>query len=106
MRVLLFTVDEQLLQKAPGCDFSNIAPGSSGHLSAKFEFAPGAWDGCVKVASFWCNGEEYPAALQDDACIIPAQALTGDKFKVSVLGGRPDGYQITTNRVTVRQEVW
>lgn len=106
MRFLEFKADKQLLQKSEGCDFSNLAPGSSGLLAAKFEFSPEEWDDCIKVASFSHNGCEHATLLEDDWCIIPAEALTGDKFQVSVMGGRTDGYRITTNKVTVRQGVW
>lgn len=108
MRQLEFTANRQLLSKKAGCDFSNIVPGSSGLLEAKFEFTPAEdWDKCLKAASFWVGDKEYGARLdENNTCIIPAEALTEDKFKVSVLGLRADGYRITTNKVTVRQEVW
>lgn len=32
MRVLKFCIDEQKISKMPGCDFSNIARGSSDYL--------------------------------------------------------------------------
>ena len=103
MRTLEFNVDEQLIQKAPGCDFSNIAPGTSGYLVAKFTFSS-AWAGCVKAASFWHNGTEHGVLLTNDTCTIPAAALVGSKFEVSVSGARSGGYRITSTKTIVRQE--
>ena len=104
MRVLEFKADRQLLQKDPACDFSNIAPGTSGYLTAHFNFSPNEWRDCVKAASFWYNGKEYAVLLTDDACIIPPEVLVGRKFEVSVSGVRATGYRITTTRTTVKQE--
>lgn len=103
MRTLEFHADGQLLRKAPGCDFSNIVPGSVGYLTAHFTFSA-EWDGCVKAASFWADGEEHATMLTKDACTIPAAALVGRKFEVSVSGVGPNGYYIPTGHVTVRQE--
>lgn len=104
MRVLEFKADKQLLQKDPACDFSNIAPGSSGYLIAKFTFSSNEWRDCAKAASFWYNGKEYAVLLKNDACVIPAEALVGRKFEVSVSGSRWSGHRITSTRTTVRQE--
>lgn len=104
MRVLEFKAEKQLLQKDPACDFSNIAPGTSGYLIAKFSFSPNEWRGCVKAASFWYNGVEHAVLLKNDACVIPAEALVGRKFEVSVSGARAGGYRITSTRTTVKQE--
>ena len=104
MRVLEFVADKQLLQKDPACDFSNIAPGTSGYLAAHFKFSADEWRDCVKVASFLHNGIEHAALPEKDACIIPADALAGRKFEVYVTGARPGGYRITSTRTTVKQE--
>lgn len=104
MRVLEFIADKQLLQKDPACDFSNIAPGTSGYLTAKFSFSQNEWSGCIKAASFWHNGKEYAVLLENDACVIPPEVLAGRKFEVSVSGARSNGYRITSTRTTVRQE--
>ena len=104
MRVLKFVTDKQLLKKDPDCDFSNIAPGTSGYLAAHFKFSDKEWRECVKVASFLHNGKEHAVLLEKDACTIPADALAGRKFEVYVIGARPDGYRITSTRTTVKQE--
>lgn len=107
MRELNFRVDDQLLRKQPGCDFSKIVAGSVGYLKAKFYFSGNAWDDCVKVASFWNEGQAYNVRLdENDSCDIHPEALTGKEFGVSVTGGRPDGYRITTNNFKVKQEVY
>ena len=104
MRTLEFVVDGQVIRKDPGCDFSNIVPGSSGYLEAKFKFS-NEWDGCVKAASFWHDGTEYATGLnKDDACTIPAAALVGRKFEVSVTGAKAGGFKIPTGKATVKQE--
>ena len=102
-RVLEFLADKQILQKAPGCDFSNIVPGTRGYLAAHFTFSD-EWADCVKAASFWADGFEHAVLLSDDACTIPDAALVSSKFEVSVSGARPDGFYITTARTTVKQE--
>ena len=105
-RVLEFVAEKQLLQKKNGCDFSNIAPGTSGYLAAKFTFSD-EWAGCRKAASFWYNGKEHGVLLDDhDSCEIPPEALPGGKFEVSVIGVSEDGYRITSTRTTVYQEVY
>ena len=102
-RKLKFIVTGQVIQKDPTCDFSNIVPGSSGYLTAHFTFSA-EWEGCVKAASFWAAGDEHAELLTDDACTIPAAALVGRKFEVSVTGAGPGSYYIPTGRATVRQE--
>lgn len=103
MRTLEFEADKQLLRKAPGCEFSNIAPGTSGYLEAHFTFSE-EWRGCKMAASFWHAGKEHAVMLENGACVIPAEALEGHKFQVSVSGARPDGYRITSTKTTVKQE--
>lgn len=106
-RVLEFVVDKQRLTKKKDCDFSNIVAGSVGYLRAKFYFSD-EWKNCKKVGSFaLSDSEEFPVLLDNkDSCLIPKQALTGDKFFVSVLGGNPKtSYRIKTTKVKVKQEV-
>lgn len=104
-RVLEFEVKRQRIVKKSDCDFSGIVAGTAGYLKAKFYFSPDDWGGCRKAASFWNDGQEYAKLLDDnDMCVIPGEALTNRKFKVSVTGKKV-GYQIVTNKATVRQEV-
>ena len=104
MRTLEFVVESQLLKKKTDCDFSNIVAGSVGYLKAQFYFSY-EWDDCKKAASFWADGNEYPVLLDSkDTCVIPPQALTGERFLVSVTGMKSD-YKIKSTKTKVRQEV-
>lgn len=104
MRELKFIVTGQSIQKDPSCDFSCLVPGSKGYLKAVFMFGE-EWRGCAKIAEFrkYAGSEPSPERLVNDACIIPEQALTGDKFYVNVIGIKP-GYRIKTNKLGVRQD--
>lgn len=105
MRTLEFNVNKQRLTKKSECDFSGIVAGSKNYLEAKFYFSP-EWDECSrKVASFWNGDEEHAAFLNaDNTCVIPHEALTSNKFSVSVIGVN-SSYRIGTNRSKVNQEV-
>ena len=104
-RLLEFEVNKQRLTKKRGCDFSNIVAGTVGYLKAKFYFSQSEWSGCRKAASFWVADTEYAALLdEDDTCVIPSEALVGDRFYVSITGKKAD-YRILTNRAKVKQEV-
>lgn len=104
-RVLEFTVDKQRITRKKGCDFSHIVAGSVGYLKAKFYFTSSEWKGCKKAASFWLNDEESAVLLnKSNTCLIPSNALVGEKFQVSVTGIR-DGMTFETNKTKVKQEV-
>lgn len=104
-RVLEFTVDKQRIIRNRDCDFSHIVAGSVGYLKAKFYFTSSEWKGCKKAASFWLNDKESAVLLsRSDTCLIPTEALVGEKFEVSVTGMK-DTFRITTNRTKVKQEV-
>lgn len=107
MRILEFEVTKQRLKKKTTCDFSGLVAGSIGYLKAKFYFSKEDWDSCSqKVARFWIDDNEHAEFLnEDNSCEIPPEVLTGDKFKVSVLGVA-SGYSIETNKISVRQEVY
>lgn len=103
MRLLKFNVNAQQIQKDPTCDFNNIVAGTEGYLRAQFTFSP-EWRDCVIVASFWRGTKEHAKVIQNGACDIPTEVLTGPTFRVSVIGQRGD-YRITTNKTLIRQEV-
>ena len=104
-RILEFDVVRQRITKLRSCDFTNIVAGSNGYLRAKFYFSQSEWNDCRKAASFWLDSEEHAVLLDEtDTCLIPAEVLAGNMFKVSVTGVRP-GYKITTNKTKVKQEV-
>lgn len=103
MRLLKFNVNAQIIQKDPGCNFEHIVAGTRDYLVAQFTFSP-EWQDCILVASFWRGEHEHAALIQDGQCVIPADALVGRTFRVSVTGQRGD-CRITTNSIPVRQEV-
>ena len=106
MRVLRFIVDGQIIAQDPTCNFSGLIPGTKGYLQAEFSFSSD-WNNCVKVAAFYSPmGREYePQVLKDGkTCIIPAEALEKQTFKMKVIGRRGDDFEITTNKVTVSQD--
>lgn len=101
MRVLDFIITGQKLRRDPLCDFSGLAAGSRGYLFARFRFSAN-WVSCKKVAVFVCKGKEYPAALKNNMCEIPAEALAGQIVKVYVVGRKP-GVELTTDEAAFRQ---
>lgn len=101
MRELKFIVSGQTIQKDPACDFTGIARGTKGYLSARFEF-DSEWNGCRKAAVFKKYNHDYPVPLINGTCKIPEESAAWDSFFVSVVGEK-DGYRITTNRVEVEQ---
>ena len=119
MRILQFDVKQQRIMKKVGCDFSGLRAGSVNYLKAKFYFTR-EWKRCnTKVASFWIETKtdegiilkEHAEFLNpDNTCVIPPEALVGDKFYVSVIGvdstSNPlEPYRIGTNKSKVRQGV-
>lgn len=104
MRTLKFKVDGLSIQRDPECDFSGLVPGTEGYLQAEFSFSP-AWDDCVKVASFTSIfGKEYePQVLIENSCLIPAEALARESFKIRVLGKSPST-KLVTNKILVKQD--
>lgn len=105
MRTLRFIVNEQIITQDPNCDFNGLVPGTSGYLQAEFIFSS-EWNGCSKVAGFYSQmGKEYPPQVLTDGktCMIPAEALERNIFKVQVMG-KKEGLRLTTNKVEVCQK--
>lgn len=102
MRELVFTVNQQKLEKDSTCDFSGIVKGTKGYLTARFKF-DSSWDGYGKVAVFKKLLDEYPVILKNNRCTIPEKALDFDSFSVSVIGQKSGG-RLTTNALRVEQE--
>lgn len=100
MRTLEYEVTGQQIK--PVGDHSGIVSGSIGYLKAQFKFSE-EWDDCVKVASFFYDGDEYAKKLdEENSCEIPPEALKGLYFEVSV-EGRKLGYRIPSRRIKERQ---
>lgn len=104
-RILEFDIDKQRLTRKRDCDFSGLVAGSVGYLKVKFNFSA-EWDGCAKVVDFKTAEEKpYPVKLdEDNTCKVPPEVLKGDRFYVSVIGGKRD-YRIRTNTIRVKQEL-
>lgn len=100
MRVLKFSVNEQKLVYHKD---KPIIIGSKGYLKAAFDLSD-EWDGLRVAAQFFdARGNEFAVLLQDSQCMVP-DAVTQDYFfKVSLIGVGP--YVLTTNKVTIRQEM-
>ena len=104
MRLLKFKVNGQRIIKDPECDFGNIVAGTEGYLYAEFSFSK-EWNGCKNIARFIRGGKEHAFILDGtNTCKIPSEVLTGRTFKVGILGCK-EGYRITTNDLTIHQEV-
>lgn len=101
VKYLDFIIVGQTIQRAPECDFSGLVAGSRGYLRARFRFS-GDWVGCRKVVIFSAKGKDYPAALINNTCEIPAEALTCELVKVRAVGRR-DGFEISTGTVAFSQ---
>ena len=105
MRVLRFIVKDQIIEKDPNCDFSNLVPGTDEYLRADFSFSP-EWDGYAKQAVFWSMmGRLYPkpSMAGGASCMIPAAALKKMAFKVQVIGKKGDS-KLTTDKLVIRQD--
>ena len=105
MRILKFIVDGQVMRIDPSCDFSNLVPGSEGHLQAEFVLSA-EWQNTAIAVTFWSMlGVEYPPTLlgKDCRCAIPNEATKRQKFKVQLIGQTKDGIKIVTNKVMIDQ---
>lgn len=105
MRTLKFIVNGQSISQDPDCDFTNLVPGTTGYLQAEFSFSK-EWAGTEKVAGFYSvMGREYPPQVigRSNTCVIPTEALKGEKFKIKVFGLKGADFKITTDKVTVSQ---
>jgi hypothetical protein len=100
MRTLVYRVAGQRL--IPIGDHTGLMAGSKGYLQAKFEFNDD-WIGCMKVASFYSNDEEYAEPLdENNSCMIPPESITKSVFEVRVEGRKPN-YRIITNIIREKQ---
>lgn len=103
MRELIFNANGMRLRKDANCNFSGIVPGSKNYLQARFDLDE-EWNDCVVVAEFKDEAQNTDATLvKNNICIIPACVLKEKSFEVRIMGKRPNGYYISTNRVKVLQ---
>ena len=103
-RILKFVVKGQIIEKDPKCDFSDLVAGSEGYLKVELNFSS-EWDSCIKVVEFTTGiGSAYTAVLKDGmSCDIPPEVCKRKAFKLRVVGQKPDGYRIGTNKIIVKQ---
>lgn len=104
MRILRFIVDGKTIKQDPSCDFGGLFPGKNPNIRAEFTFSS-EWKNKVKVAAFWSilDKEYEPQGIEDDACIIPLEALAKPSFKIQILG-KKGNERIDTNKLTILQK--
>ena len=109
MRTLRFIVENGSIKQDPTCNFSGLFPGRNPDIRAEFAFSK-EWENAVKVAAFWSmlDSEYEPQALDNDSCVIPAEALSRASFKIQVLGKKlksvyNESNMLSTNKLTIRQ---
>jgi hypothetical protein len=102
MRDLLFNVKGQELKKDVNCNFGNLVAGSENYLNCKFKFSQD-WEGFGKVAVFKnAVQDEYAVIIRNGECLIPNEALTGNKFTL-IIRGLKQGVKLITNSITIEQ---
>lgn len=96
--VLKFVVNNQIIERT---DTFVPVRSSKNYLYVEFDFQTDDWNnGESKTALFRSGDNELIAILlgETDTCLIPAEALAGSSFTVSVIAGD----MITANAVTVK----
>lgn len=73
---------------------------SVGYLRCVFEFETQDWEGAEKTAYFLgTDGEHYSAILENDACLVPWEAIQEcGRLIMSVTGVKNDGTVIPTEK--------
>lgn len=81
-----------------------LATDTVNYPQCKFNFSAD-WENFVKTALFSNNSGTYAVLLENDACTVPKEVLTGD-FDVSLYGINTDSAytRITTNAVSIHME--
>lgn len=95
--ILKFVVNNQIIERT---DTFVPVRSSKNYLYAEFDFQTDDWSGKSKTVLFR-SGDNEPIAIllgETDTCLIPAEALAGSSFTVSVIAGD----MITANAVTVK----
>ena len=82
-----------------------VAKSKRGYLHCVFDL-DSEWDGAVVAVSFFeKSGVEHAVLLDSEReCPVPDEVTDDNLFRVS-LTGNVEGHKITTNKVTVIQEV-
>lgn len=101
MRTIEFTISGQHITSSA---ISDLVGNTKNYVKASFTFSQSSeWDGLFKVAIFTANSKQYPAIIENGACMIPNIALTGEYVDVGVVAGA-DGTVLTTDTTRVRIE--
>lgn len=99
MRTISFTINGQ---RITGSTISDLVGNTKNYVEASFSFSS-EWDGFFKVAIFTANSKQYPAIIQNNKCMVPDIAMSGEYMDVGVLAGL-SGTTLSTDTFRVRIE--
>jgi len=99
MRTISFTINGQ---RITGSTISDLVGNTKNYVEASFSFSS-EWDGFFKVAIFTANSKQYPAILQNNKCMVPDIAMSGEYMDVGVMAGL-SGTTLSTDTFRVRIE--
>ena len=99
MRTISFTITGQGIT---GTAISDLVGNTKNYVEASFTFSS-EWEGFFKIAIFTANGKQYPAILENNKCMVPDVAMSGDYMDVGVMAGY-NGTTLSTDTFRVRIE--
>ena len=99
MRTISFTITGQ---RITGTAISDLVGNTKNYVEASFTFSS-EWEGFFKIAIFTANGKQYPAILENNKCMVPDVAMSGDYMDVGVMAGY-NGTTLSTDTFRVRIE--
>ena len=96
---LIFNVSHQQISRID--DFKPVK-NSVNYLRAKFVFQTDEWENLTKTATFKNgDGDSYAVILENDACVVPHEVLSGDSNYIAVSVFAGDLITVNTARVFV-----
>lgn len=104
MKYLKLLVDGNVIKYDPECSFDGLHQGMTETVRLTFDFSP-EWKNRPKVVAFYSlsNKEYPPMVLKNKSCIIPAEVLTNQAFRVQILG-KDETKTIRTTQCTIYLE--
>lgn len=103
MNTIKLSVSGQVLSRINR--MQHIVAGSKGYLRCSFEFDE-SWNALAKAAAFYGDdGTEHAAAIENGTCSVPDEVTDSQSFKVRVIGAGGKAVRVSTNCVTIDQEV-
>ena len=99
MKTIAFIITGQHIQGSP---WSDLVGNTKNYVKATFSF-DSTWDNMLKVAIFTANSKQYPVIIENNECIVPGIAMSGEFFDVGVYGGA-GSTRLTTDTARVRVE--